>query len=151
MIKLKDILTVCKPDWIEIGKNHINVREDGISEGLLDFQVKNVTGWDDGLTVELEDGTSPCTCLAIPLEQQLKKAIRRVFDYSAVGSGLHIVLDDENVEDHHIQWCIENAIPEIKNIRERRACEKCAYLLLKFPVEEREKIVHGYGREWGLA
>lgn len=150
MITLKDLLTLCNPDWIELGKNLINVREYGISEGLLDFQVKNITGWDDGLTIELEAGTSPCTCLSIPLEHRLKKAIRRVFAYSLAGSALHIVLFDENVEDHHIQWCIENTIPEIENTRERKACEKCAYLLLKFPVEEREKIVHGYGREWGL-
>lgn len=150
MIKLKDLLDVCKPDWIDIGINRIYVKTDGISANLLEFPVKDITGWDGGLTIELHDGSSPCVDLPIPLETQLKSAIRRVFSYSIAGSGLHIVLSDENVEDHHIKWCIENSIPEIKNRRERIACEKCAYLLLKCPTKERERIVHGYGREWGV-
>jgi hypothetical protein len=54
MFTLKDILTVCNPDWIEIGRKIINVAKDGLPENLLDFPVKNITGWDDGLTIELE-------------------------------------------------------------------------------------------------
>ena len=150
MLTLKDLLNVCKPDWLEIGKHHIHVAAYGIPEGLLNIPVENITGWDDGLTIELCDGSSPCTHLPISLEIQLKAAILRVFSFSKNGSALHIVLDDENVEDHHIQRCIEETIPFVRNKRERAACEKCAFWLLKFPVKEREKIVHGYGREWGI-
>ena len=150
MITLKDLLTICKPDWVEIGGDTIQTEEYGIPEGLLDCPVEDITGWDDGLTVTLCDGTSPCTMLPIPLETKLKKAILRVYSYSLVGSALHIVLDDENVADHHIQWCVEHTIPELTDSRERRACENCAILLLKTPVKDRERIVHGYGREWGL-
>lgn len=150
MLTLKDLLTVCSPDFVVVGEHNIQVKEDGIPSWLLDFSVQEVTGWDDGLTIEVCEGSPPCTYLPIPVEHKLKNAIRRVFNYSSVGSALHIVLDDENVEDQHIQWCIENTIPYVGNMRERAACEKCAILLLKVPVKECERIVHGYGREWGL-
>lgn len=65
MITLKDLLTVCDPDWIEIGTTTIEVRKEGIPEDLLDFPVENITGWDDGLTVTLCSGTSPCVCLPV--------------------------------------------------------------------------------------
>ena len=54
MIKLKDLLTICSPDWIEVGRDVIEVRRHGIPDNLLDLPVKNITGWDDGLTVELD-------------------------------------------------------------------------------------------------
>lgn len=84
------------------------------------------------------------------MEEQVKKAILEVYKYSCVGSGLHIVLDDENVENNHIEWCLNNSIPEIENPEERNACESCAELLLQLTVKERERIVHGYGRKWGF-
>lgn len=79
------------------------------------------------------------------MEEKVKEAILEVYKYSSVGSGLHIVLDDESVEDEHIKWCLKEAIPEIENIDERIACERCAELLLQVPVKERERIVYGYG------
>lgn len=142
MIALKDLLTVCDPDWIDTGKECIHVRTTSIPEELLQLLVKDVTGWDDGLTVEL-------CATDNPIEEKLKHAILRIYTYSSVGSALHIVLDDENVEDHHIQWCMAT-FHEIDCAQERVACEECARLLLQLPVEERERIVRGYGREWGL-
>ena len=38
----------------------------------------------------------------LPLAQQ-------IYDRSCVGCCLHIVLDDDNIEDHHVQWCLEHA------------------------------------------
>lgn len=67
MITLKQILTVCNPDWIVVcGKTikkskTINTEKEGIPEGLLEFPVKEITGWDDGLTVELDTVIRPCT------------------------------------------------------------------------------------------
>lgn len=82
------------------------------------------------------------------IEKQARAAILEVYRYSCVGSGLHIVLDDENIEDFHIEECLAESIPEIADEKERRACERCAKLLLQIPVKQREKIVHGYGREY---
>lgn len=36
--------------------------------------------------------------------------IGSVYSYSLVGGNLHIVLDDWNVEDESIQWCLSNSI-----------------------------------------
>ena len=95
-------------------------------------------------------GGSPCECLPISHEAKLKAAIRLVYDYSSVGGGLHIVLDDGNVEDYHIEWCMKEAIPTYPWLDEagRRACERCARLLLETPLEERQRIVDEYGRVW---
>jgi hypothetical protein len=60
MLTLKDILTVCQPDWILVCGKTICTRQ-SIPEGLLDFPVKEITGWDDGLTVELNARIRPCT------------------------------------------------------------------------------------------
>lgn len=54
MIKLKHLLEICKPDWIVIeNRKIIETRKAAIPEALLDFPVKNIEGFDDGLTVEL--------------------------------------------------------------------------------------------------
>jgi hypothetical protein len=81
---------------------------------------------------------------------RLKSAIRLVYSYSGVGGGLHIVLDDGNVEDHHIKWCIEEAIPTYPwaDTIGQRACMECARLLLETPLEDRKRIVDEYGKEW---
>lgn len=36
----------------------------------------------------------------------------KVYEFSAVGGNAHIVLDDWNIEDGHIRWCLDNALPE---------------------------------------
>lgn len=81
--------------------------------------------------------------------EQLKTAIVAVYGCSSVGGALHIVLDDENIEDHHIRWCVDECIP--KEPEDTQAIyRECARLLLETPLKLREKIVHGYGRDWGF-
>lgn len=40
---------------------------------------------------------------------QLLADIEFIYEISCVGGPLHIVLDDGNVDDEDIQWCIEKA------------------------------------------
>ena len=61
MITLKKLLEICHPDWIEVCGKIIRTEGKDIPENLLDFPVKNITGWDDGLTVELDAKIRPCT------------------------------------------------------------------------------------------
>jgi len=37
------------------------------------------------------------------------KLIGEVYEHSAVGGNAHIVLDDWNLEKHHIDWCLSEA------------------------------------------
>ena len=55
MITLKELLAleVCHPDWIQVGRKILHTERAGIPEELLNFPVKELTGWDDGLTVVL--------------------------------------------------------------------------------------------------
>lgn len=75
------------------------------------------------------------------LRAQIREAIKEVYKYHSAGSGLHIVLDDLNTETHYIKWCIKNSIPQIENEAERKACERCAKLLLKVSEVERDDII----------
>lgn len=42
---------------------------------------------------------------------ELVTAYKRMSGH-ATGGPLHIVLDDMNVEKHHIRWCVEEWLPE---------------------------------------
>ena len=65
MLHLKDLLSVCVPDWLQIGRRVFRAEDHTLTEEVLNLQVKNITGWDDGLTVELFEGSSPCECLPV--------------------------------------------------------------------------------------
>lgn len=80
---------------------------------------------------------------------ELVEAIRAVYQHCPVGSGLHIVVDDENIETHDILWCIKHAIPEIENEAERAACERCAQLLLVASKSQRKRAIRKYHYEGG--
>ena len=98
----------------------------------------------------LTNGTCPGhhdgVVIATNSTEQILRAIREVYKYNGVGSGLHIVIDDENIEDEAIVWCLENSIPEIENEAERTACEVCAKLLLGVTYDERSRIMDRYWR-----
>ena len=61
-----------------------------------------------------------------------------------VGGPLHIVLDDYNVEDENITWCLRNMDnPEFEEYSEEveKLCYKIGGLLLTIPEEERLELV----------
>lgn len=64
-MKLKDLLSVCSPDWVIQGKRIIETRKKSVPDELLAAEVKEITGFDDGLTIELLTGGSPCKCLPV--------------------------------------------------------------------------------------
>lgn len=65
MLTLKDLLPVCHPDWLEIDHEVISTAKKSIPEETLDLEVKWISGFDDGLTVELFYGSSPCVDLPV--------------------------------------------------------------------------------------
>lgn len=56
------------------------------------------------------------------------KLVHEVYKYSAVGGNAHIVVDDWNLEDSNIRWCLDEALRD--NIHEagprQLAAEKAA-------------------------
>lgn len=64
---------------------------------------------------------------------------------NSCGGGLHIVTDDYNVEDHHIEWCIsdERSVGEYA-YRYTEDVQWLGNLLLQFTEEERYMILCGY-------
>ena len=67
---------------------------------------------------------------------QLKRDIYKKY---GVGGALHIVLEDVNVEDHHIEWCLKEIeqLPEDKEL-----FLKCANNLLKMTKTQRKKLCY---------
>lgn len=72
----------------------------------------------------------------------LEEDICELFKIAPAGGGLHIVLDDCNVEDEDIQWCIDN-IDEFANSEyEKDLSMKIATGLLQISSEnERIRII----------
>lgn len=56
--------------------------------------------------------------------------IKEIYKLYPSGGALHIVLDDGNFEDHHIEWCLDDPIQKIENIEQRKLFEECAKNLL---------------------
>lgn len=77
------------------------------------------------------------------LKKDLKDLIEAIYEISCVGGALHIVLDDGNLKDKDIQWCIDNSIKQCDNIVERVLCLECAKLLLSLPYELRDEWTRG--------
>ncbi|MBR5817731.1 MAG: hypothetical protein IKY62_03695, partial [Clostridia bacterium] len=63
--------------------------------------------------------------------------IKQIYEKNAVGGALHIVLDDDNVRDTHIVWCLQNTIPDEKD--DRKLYELCAINLLKLGTQGRRQ------------
>lgn len=71
----------------------------------------------------------------------VKKYIKNIYKHNAVGGYLHICLDDFNLEDNHIVWCLENEIPKEKDAYLHSQYYYCAICLLKLSYSKRKKIV----------
>lgn len=67
--------------------------------------------------------------------------IKEIYKKHETGGALHIVLDDGNTERYFIQWCIDNSIEEIKDLKEKLLFERCANNLLKMTENQRNKCI----------
>lgn len=77
----------------------------------------------------------------------IARLIELVYAFHGAGGDLHIVLDDGNIENSNITFCLE----EIDKKNQRRGLISfelielaVAYLLLSVPVEDRQKAIDLY-------
>lgn len=85
-----------------------------------------------------------------PRNADVKRMFKTIYEHNEVGGNLHIVLDDMNVEDEHIQYCVDEAIPENyhKLSPEVNAIEKeLGELLLTMTEQERYSAL-AYAEGW---
>ena len=73
------------------------------------------------------------------LKRETIELIKQIYKKEPVGGALHIVLDDDNVADHHILWCLQNSIidEEFCDKADRKLFEQCAVNLLKLGTKGR--------------
>ena len=61
--------------------------------------------------------------------------VQDIYARNGVGCCLHIVVDDGNVQDSHVRFCLEQAVEQ-----GHEDCEKAASLLLLMSKTQRTKI-----------
>jgi len=74
------------------------------------------------------------------IEKEVVGLIREIYKTYPSGGALHIVLDDGNTEDEHIQWCIDNALDDVEG-KDQWMFKRCADLLLTMEECKRDKVV----------
>lgn len=78
------------------------------------------------------------------MNEKVQEAIelaRIVYDTNGAGGGLHIVLDDFNIEDSDIEWCLEEGIRDNDNT-DAETERDLAQLLLTMTLEERASAIY---------
>lgn len=63
--------------------------------------------------------------------------VRKVYESNSVGGSLHIVLDDFNIEDSHVRWCIKHQAENFHDDSDRDAERECAKAFRAMSVAER--------------
>lgn len=83
--------------------------------------------------------------------EEICKLVKYLYDdlREMCGGLLHIVLDDGNVEDGHIQWCIDYCNREENADRhDKDVCIEIAQRMLKLSYTERMLIYYQWDREF---
>lgn len=75
---------------------------------------------------------------------ELKDYINAVYDICCVAGAIHIVLDDDNLDNRSINWCLQNTIPNVNNYVEKYISARCLELLLMIPENKRLKYLQKY-------
>lgn len=75
------------------------------------------------------------------IKERIRELIKIIYKYNNVGGSLHIVLDNYNFDDEHIQWCLNNSISKIIDRNERDIYEECATLSLKLSYSARKRLL----------
>ena len=66
----------------------------------------------------------------------VKKMIEQLYARHPTGCCLHIVTDDNNIEDSHVQFCVEEA-----QRSGHPSCERLAEALLEMSLEDRAALL----------
>jgi hypothetical protein len=73
------------------------------------------------------------------LTRKCAELVAELYEFSFVGGNCHIVTDDWNLEDEHIQWCLKSVLDnKYEDTPEQLAVEKkLLELLASMSIEER--------------
>lgn len=77
------------------------------------------------------------------IAEETVEIIKKIYRKYSTGGALHIVLDDGNVDDGNILWCVQNSIPseQFCDLSDRPIFEKCALNLIKIAEDERLSVI----------
>ena len=75
--------------------------------------------------------------------QKIRDWIKRLYKLHGAGGALHIVVDDFNVDDRFIRYCLLNLCRLAETDEEKELCASIAFALLLFEPDERYEIITG--------
>ena len=73
------------------------------------------------------------------VDKETVELIQKIYQKYPTGGALHIVLDDGNIDDHDIQWCMNNLWDDEK--KDSALFERCAKNLLSMPKNDRYQTI----------
>ena len=77
------------------------------------------------------------------LANDVQNLVDAIYDQDSLGGPLHIVLEDGNLDDKSIKWCLENTIANCSDIVMKVLCTSCVELLNMIEEEDRQKLLCG--------
>lgn len=70
------------------------------------------------------------------LAEETVMLVKQIYRKHTCGGALHIVIDDCNVDDENILWCLQNSVLYEEYKDDRALFEKCALNLLNIQTEQ---------------
>lgn len=70
------------------------------------------------------------------LKEKTVSLIKEIYKKYQFGGALHIVLDDVNISEFDILWCLRNTVQDEVYQDDRTLFEECALNLLKMPTDQ---------------
>jgi hypothetical protein len=83
-------------------------------------------------------------------KEKLWDLMNRVYWVAPTGGGAHIVLDDQNIDTHSVEFCIPYTKENIDDPYEKRVTLECLEALLPLSEEDRLDVIlefHGITKE----
>lgn len=77
------------------------------------------------------------------LANDVQNLVDAIYDQDSLGGPLHVVLEDGNLDNKSIKWCLDNTIANCSDIVMKVLCITCAELLLNMEEEDRQKLLCG--------
>lgn len=77
------------------------------------------------------------------LAKNIRNLVDAIYDQDSLGGPLRMVLENGNLDDKSIKWCLENTIANCSDIVMKVLCTSCVELLNRIQEEDRRKILCG--------
>lgn len=94
------------------------------------------------------DGSGYFDAEVVPTTQDIVQAIRALYEINGVGGAVHIVTDDDNLEDEHLEFCAKEIADDkhwsFETEGAREAAKRVCDLMTPMTVKQRATALEMY-------